>query len=78
VEALPGVEAASFARPVPVARGGTRTTLRVEGYTPAEGEDMELTPTAPESSILRPPNLADTTAQGRNGLRRNRSATMLD
>lgn len=42
VESLPGVEAAALARVVPVASGGSRSTVRVEGYTPAEGEDMEL------------------------------------
>ena len=39
---LPGVESASFASVLPLSLGGERRSLRVEGYAPGPGEDMEL------------------------------------
>ena len=40
--ALPGVTSASLAMAVPVNPGGSRMMMSVEGYEPADGEDMEL------------------------------------
>lgn len=41
IEAVPGVTSAAFARDIPLKMGGgSDTTVRVEGYEPAEGEEM--------------------------------------
>lgn len=40
--AVPGVRAASYARVLPLDFGGSRTTIAVDGYAPAAGEDMEI------------------------------------
>ena len=42
VRALPGVEAAALAEMVPLGLSGLRRGVEVEGYAPAEGEDMEF------------------------------------
>ncbi len=42
LEALPGVEAASVASRLPLSLGGGRQGLRVVGYEPGPGEDMEV------------------------------------
>ncbi len=42
VSALPGVESAAVAHVMPLDFGGSRTTIGVAGYSPAEGEDMEI------------------------------------
>ena len=42
VSALPGVASAAVAHVMPLDFGGSRTTVAVAGYAPAEGEDMEL------------------------------------
>ncbi|MGH7481879.1 MAG: ABC transporter permease [Longimicrobiales bacterium] len=42
LEALPGVEAVALARDVPLSAGWARRGISVEGYEPAEGEDMEF------------------------------------
>ncbi|HUE86157.1 MAG TPA: ADOP family duplicated permease [Vicinamibacterales bacterium] len=39
---VPGVRAAAFARIPPLGFGGSRMTVIVPGYTPRDGEDMEL------------------------------------
>ena len=38
----PGVESASLASVLPLSLGGERRGLRIEGYTPGPGEDMEV------------------------------------
>lgn len=40
--ALPGVEAAALGQYIPVDASGSRTTVTVEGYTRAPGEDLEF------------------------------------
>lgn len=40
--AIPGVEAASAAHVVPLDFGGSRMSVAIPGYVPAEGEEMEL------------------------------------
>ena len=40
--AVPGVEAVSAAHVVPLDFGGSRMTVNIPGYTPADDEDMEL------------------------------------
>jgi len=40
--AVPGVRAAAFARVPPLGFGGSRMSVVVPGYTPRDGEDMEL------------------------------------
>jgi predicted permease len=42
VSALPGVSSASYASSLPLGAGEGRRSFRAEGYTPAEGEDMEI------------------------------------
>jgi predicted permease len=42
VEAVPGVRAVTLAQYIPVNAGGSRTSVYIEGYTPQEGEDLEL------------------------------------
>ena len=42
VSALPGVESAAVAHVMPLDFGGSRTTIGVAGYSPREGEDMEI------------------------------------
>lgn len=42
VRAVPGVEAAAIAHVMPLDFGGSRQTIEIDGYTPADGEDMEL------------------------------------
>ncbi len=42
VSALPGVESAAVAHVMPLDFGGSRTTIAVAGYTPTQGEDMEI------------------------------------
>jgi predicted permease len=42
METLPGVRSASLAEIVPLGFGGQRTGVELEGYTPRQGEDMEL------------------------------------
>jgi putative ABC transport system permease protein len=42
VSALPGVNAAALAHVMPLAFGGSRTSIEIEGYTPGRNEDMEL------------------------------------
>ena len=42
VQGLPGVHSASFADTIPLNLGGQRGFVRIEGYTPQPGEDMEL------------------------------------
>ncbi len=42
VRAIPGVEAAAVTTSVPLGGGRTRRSLRVAGYTPRPGEEMEL------------------------------------
>ena len=42
VAALPGVEGVTFAQRVPIAQPGGRRTVRVDGYEPAPGEEMEF------------------------------------
>jgi predicted permease len=42
VSALPGVESAALTRSRPVSPAGMRSGYEVPGYTPREGEDMEL------------------------------------
>ncbi len=42
VNALPGVSAAAMAHVMPLAFGGSRTSIEIEGYTPGRDEDMEL------------------------------------
>lgn len=42
LSSLPGIDSASLASRVPLALGGGRRGLGVEGYTPAQGEDMEV------------------------------------
>ncbi len=42
VRALPGVSAAAMAHVMPLAFGGSRTSIEIEGYTPGRDEDMEL------------------------------------
>lgn len=41
-DALPGVKSASLAQIVPLGLRGQRTQVAIEGYTPRNGEDMEL------------------------------------
>ena len=38
--AAPGVRAAAYARVLPLDFGGSRTTIAIDGYTPAVDEDM--------------------------------------
>jgi putative ABC transport system permease protein len=42
VSALPGVESAAVAHVMPLDFGGSRTTIAVAGYSPTQGEDMEI------------------------------------
>ena len=42
VRALPGVTAVTMAEMVPLGMGWARRGIAVQGYTPAEGEDMEV------------------------------------
>jgi predicted permease len=42
MDALPGVRSTSLAERIPLGFGGQRTVVRIEGYTPQQGEDMEL------------------------------------
>jgi predicted permease len=42
VSALPGVESAAVAHVMPLDFGGSRATIDVAGYTPAQGEEMDL------------------------------------
>ena len=42
LSALPGVESAAVAHVMPLDFGGSRTTIAVAGYTPTQGEDMEI------------------------------------
>ncbi len=42
LDATPGVRAASLASRVPLGFGGWRTRVQFEGYTPRDGEDMEI------------------------------------
>ena len=42
IEALPGVRSAAVASVIPVNPAGGRTTVAPDGYTPQDGEDMEL------------------------------------
>ncbi|MEX2284658.1 MAG: ABC transporter permease [Gemmatimonadota bacterium] len=42
MEAVPGVEAVTLARRVPLAHPGGRRGVRIDGYTPQPGEDMEF------------------------------------
>jgi macrolide transport system ATP-binding/permease protein len=42
VRQIPGVEGAAIAHVMPLDFGGSRQTVYIAGYTPAEGEDMEL------------------------------------
>lgn len=42
IGALPGVRSVSLARIVPLGFSGQRTMVSIEGYTPQQGEDMEL------------------------------------
>jgi predicted permease len=42
VRALPGVETAALVTTLPLSIGGNRQGLSIEGYTPAQGEDMEV------------------------------------
>ncbi len=42
VRALPGVEAAALVEVVPLGLAGQRRGIEVQGYVPAEGEDMEV------------------------------------
>jgi predicted permease len=42
VRALPGVTSAAVAHVMPLAFGGSRTSIEVDGYTPQRDEDMEL------------------------------------
>jgi predicted permease len=42
VTALPGVTGATFAQRVPIAQPSGRRSVRVEGYEPAPGEEMEF------------------------------------
>jgi predicted permease len=49
LERVPGVEAASVASALPLSLGGERRGLRVIGYEPGPGEDMEV-----HSSIVGP------------------------
>jgi predicted permease len=40
--AVPGVRAVGFARVLPLDFGGSRTSVYIDGYRPAAGEDMEI------------------------------------
>ncbi|HSE46874.1 MAG TPA: FtsX-like permease family protein, partial [Gemmatimonadales bacterium] len=40
--ALPGVESAALATEMPLGLGGSRQSVSIQGYSPAEGEDMEV------------------------------------
>jgi putative ABC transport system permease protein len=40
--AVPGVRATGYGRVIPVGFGGSRTSITVPGYQPANGEDMEI------------------------------------
>jgi putative ABC transport system permease protein len=42
VSVLPGVSAAAIAHVMPLAFGGSRTSIEIEGYTPGRDEDMEM------------------------------------
>jgi predicted permease len=42
VSRVPGVEGAAIAHVMPLDFGGSRQTIEIEGYVPADGEDMEL------------------------------------
>jgi putative ABC transport system permease protein len=42
VSRLPGVSAAAIAHVMPLAFGGSRTSIEIEGYSPSRDEDMEL------------------------------------
>lgn len=42
IEALPGVRSAALAEMVPLGFSGQRTRVGLQGYTPREGEDMEI------------------------------------
>jgi predicted permease len=42
IRAIPGVDAVSWGSAMPLAGRGSRTSFRIDGYTPAAGEDMEF------------------------------------
>jgi predicted permease len=42
VAALPGVQGVTFAQRVPIAQPGGRRSVRIDGYAPAPGEEMEF------------------------------------
>ena len=41
LQALPGIEAVAVAAVMPINFGGSRRTISIPGYTPAQGEEME-------------------------------------
>jgi predicted permease len=42
LDAVPGVRSAAYGRVIPLGFGGSRSTVSIPGYEPADGEDMEL------------------------------------